>query len=77
MHVNLFFPIKSSSYTVKFEAGTPFLKLIPLSENKINMTTEYCTREYYDYASLSGRRIAFSPSVLYNRLIKNDKHKEK
>lgn len=77
MHVNLFFPIKSSSYTVKFEAGTPFLKLIPLTEHKVNIKTEYCTREYYNHASLSGRRIAFSPSVLYNKLIKNDKDKEK
>lgn len=77
MHVNLFFPIKSSSYTVKFEAGTPFLKLIPLTEHKVNMTAEYCTREYYDHASLSSRRISFSPSVLYNRLIKKSKFKEK
>jgi hypothetical protein len=76
MHVNLFFPIKSSSYNVKFEAGTPFLKLIPLTEHTVNITTEYCTREYYNHASLVGRRIAFSPSVLYNKLIKNIKLKE-
>lgn len=77
MHVNLFFPIKDYNYHVKFEAGTPFLKLIPMTENKINMKTNYCTREYYDSASRFGRTLAFNPSTLYKKLIKLTKQQEK
>jgi hypothetical protein len=77
MHVNLFFPIKDHNYHVKFEAGTPFLKLIPITENKVNMKTNYCTREYYDSASRFGRTVTFSPAKLYKKLIKLTKQQEK
>jgi len=72
-HVNLFFPIKKENYTVKFEAGTPFQKLIPLCDKKINMNSSYCTKEYYYYAGLFGRRISWSPGKFYNSLSKKFK----
>jgi hypothetical protein len=77
MHINMFFPIRDSSYTIKFNAGEPILKLIPLSENRVNMTTAYCSSDYYNHAAMFGRRISFSPSKFYNTLVKNNKLKEK
>jgi hypothetical protein len=75
-NVNLFFPIRDSSYTVKFSAGEPFQKYIPLTEKKINIETEYCTLEYYDFAALKGRKISYYLGTLYNILKKNNQ-KEK
>jgi hypothetical protein len=66
MHVNLFFPIKDDVYNVKFTAGQPFQKYIPLTESPINISTEYCTYEYYELASLKGRKISYSLAKLYN-----------
>jgi len=74
-NVNLFFPIRDSSYSVKFEVGQPFQRLIPLTENKINMKVEFCTSEYFIHASMHNRRLSFSPSKLYNILNKKSKEK--
>jgi len=76
MNVNLFFPIRDSSYTVKFSAGEPFQKYIPLTEKPINITTEYCTLEYYNLAALKGRKISYHLGTLYNIFKKNNR-KEK
>lgn len=67
-HVNLFFPIRKNNYSVKFSAGKPFQKLIPLTERPINIDTSYCTREYYSEASLSGRRISYYLGKFYNSM---------
>lgn len=75
-NVNLFFPIKDHPYSVKFSAGNPFQKYIPLTENPINIALEYCTREYYDHMSLTGRRISYHLGKLYN-ILKSNKFKEK
>lgn len=72
-HTNLFFPITSSSYTVKFTAGTPFQKIIPLTEKNVNMKVEYCTKEYYMHASLFGRKISYYLGKLYNTLKSKEK----
>jgi len=71
-NVNLFFPKRDKPYEVKFHAGTPFQKLIPLTERPINMTTSYCSKEYYKEASLFGRRISFYLGKHYNKLRKGD-----
>jgi predicted small secreted protein len=75
-HVNLFFPLKDNTYTVKFSAGNPIQKYIPLTERAINISTEYCTREYYNYASMNGRRVAYSLGKFYN-ILKKKFNKEK
>jgi hypothetical protein len=75
-NVNLFFPKRSTSYTVKFSAGLPFQKYIPLTEKPINIAAEYCTLEYYELAALKGRKISFSLGKLYNIFKKNNR-KEK
>lgn len=72
-HVNLFFPIKTENYSVSFKAGTPFQKLIPLYNKPINIINTHCTKEYYYYAGLFGRRISWSPGKLYNTLSKKIK----
>ena len=69
-NVNLFFPVRDSSYTVKFSANKPFQKLIPLTEQSINMSVSYCTREYYTNASLFGRRISYYLGKFYNSMKK-------
>jgi hypothetical protein len=75
-NVNLFFPIRDNSYTVKFSAGEPFQKYIPLSERPINISTEYCSRDYYELAGLKGRKISYSLGKLYN-ILKRNNRKEK
>lgn len=75
-NVNLFFPIKDYTYTVEFSAGEPFQKYIPLTEKVINISTEYCTREYYELAALKGRKISYSLGKLYN-IFKKNNYKEK
>ena len=67
-NVNLFFPLKDNTYTVKFSAGNPIQKYIPMTERPINITAEYCTREYYDYAAMHGRSVSYSLGKLYNIL---------
>ena len=75
-NVNLFFPIRDQSYTVKFSAGEPFQKYIPLTEKTVNITTEYCTQEYYDLAALKGRKISYHLGKLYN-IFKRNNRKER
>jgi hypothetical protein len=75
-NVNLFFPIRDSSYTVKFTAGEPFQKYIALTEQPINIATEYCTQEYYDLAAMKGRKISYHLGTLYN-IFKRNNRKEK
>ena len=76
MNVNLFFPIRDQSYTVKFSAGEPFQKYIPLTEKAVNISTEYCTQEYYDLAALKGRKISYHLGKLYN-IFKRNNRKER
>ena len=75
-NVNLFFPIKDHTYTVKFTAGEPFQKYIPLTEKQVNIEAEYCTLEYYEYAALKGRKISYHLGTLYN-IFKRNNRKEK
>jgi hypothetical protein len=75
MHVNLFFPIKNYTYITKFSAGQPFQKYIPLTEKPINIITEYCDIQYYELASLQGRKISYHLGKFYN-LLRSKQSKE-
>lgn len=68
LNLNLFFPLNKPSYNVKFSAGEIIQKLIPLTEQRINIETEYCTKEYYLHSAMINRRISFSTAALYRFL---------
>lgn len=65
LNINLFFPLDRPSYNVKFKAGDPIQKLIPLTEEHINIKVENCTKEQFMYSAMINRRISYSTSSLY------------